>query len=236
MVYLMLFLLAATADPMETKILKLHPEASTKTAKMVADAVKEFAPAAGFVSVEDQDLILAVIKKESSFIQPRIAGGSGEWGMMQVIPTDGHIKRIALDYRCNAEEQALPSVEVTFPNGEVARHRLCNGTNPNILSGGKVWPWKLSVLLKHSVRAGIFIGIHELKFWKKKYEDGLKERFWDTDNRVPLDKKWWHKKVKDGLGPQVWVCHYNYGSQLKTSQMAMSYPLMLMKYLKEMED
>lgn len=237
MVYLCLFLnLLMGSTTMEAKIQKLHPEASAKTAKVVADAIKEFAPLAGFSSEEDQLLILAVIKKESSFIQPRTAGESGEWGMMQVIPTDGHIKKIAMDYRCNADDLALPSFEVTYPNGEKAFHHVCKGANPNIMSGGKVWPWKLSLLLKHSIRAGIYIGIYEMKFWKKKYEDGLKERFWDTDNKIPLNMKWWYKRVKEGLGAQVWIVHYNYGGKLKTNPVALSYPMMLIKYLKAMED
>jgi len=234
--FVMFLHLLTSGATLESNIQKLHPEASAKTAAAVASAVREFAPAAGFSSAEDQLLILAVIKKESSFIQPRVAGESGEWGMMQVIPTDGHIKRIALDYRCNAEEQALPAFEVTFPNGTKAWHRICNGVNPNILSGGRVWPWKLSILLKHSIRAGIYIGISELAFWKKKYEDGLKAKFWDTTARIPENMRWWHTKVKDGLGAYVWVCHYNYGGKLKTNPVAMSYPLMLMKYLKAMEN
>jgi len=238
MVYFILFLnlLMGQATTLEAKIQKLRPEASAKTVKAVASAVREFAAGAGFTTDEDQEVILAVINRESNFIQPRVAGEDGEWGMMQVIPTDGHIKRIALDYRCNAEEQALPAVEVTLPNGETTWHKICKRENPNILSSGKVWPWKLSMLVKYSVRAGIFIGIRELKFWKQKYDNGLKARYWDTEDNIPANMRWWHKKVKEGLGEYVWVCHYNYGGKIKRSQVAMSYPLMLIKYLGIMEN
>ena len=236
MMYLFMLLHLLTGGTLEDKILKLRPEASAKTAKAIADAVREFAPLSGFSSMEDQKLILAVIMRESAFIQPRTAGESGEWGVMQVIPADGHIRRIALDYRCNAEEQAMPSFRVISPSGQETWHKICKGANPNIMAGGNVWPWKISLLLKHSMRAGVFIGIREMAFWKKKYEDGLKARYWDTQRLIPSYLHPWHTKVKDGLGAQVWVVHYNYGGKIKTSNVAKSYPLMLMKYLKAMED
>lgn len=239
MVYFMMFLHLLTAGnskTLEERIVILNPEVSAKTAAMVASAVREFAPNAGFTSDEDQNLILAVIYKESSFIQPRSEGGSGEWGMMQVIPADGHIKRIALGYRCNTEEQDMPARRVTMPSGVETWHRICNGENPNIMSNGRVWPWKLSMLLKYSVRAGIYVGINELKFWKGKYENSLKARFWETTRNVPVNIHWWHKRVKDGLGDRAFVCHYNYGARLKTSPTGLSYPLKIIESIKALED
>jgi hypothetical protein len=239
MIYFMMFLHLLTtgnSKTLEERIVMLKSEVSAKTASAVAAAVREFAPGAGFTSDEDQNLILAVIYKESSFIQPREAGADGEWGMMQIIPTDGHIKKIAMDYRCNAEEQALPSYRVTMPDGTQTWHKICNGENPNIFSNKRVWPWKLSMLVKHSIRAGIFIGIHELKFWKGKYESGLKARFWNSTRSVPSNLAWWHTKVKNGLGDRLWVCHYNYGARIKMSPTGLSYPLKIMEYLKVMED
>lgn len=230
------FIMCLQTFSLEAHIVKLHPEVSESTKKTVSDAVKEFAPRAGFSDTKDQLLILAVIKKESSFVQPRAAGSSGEWGMMQVIPEDSHIKKLALDYRCSPEETSLPSFKETLSSGEIVWHRICAGANPNIMTGSRVSPWKLSMLLKHSVRAGIAIGIMEMAFWKKKFESGLKSKYWDTETRVPASMRNWHKKVLEGLGDQVWVVHYNYGGQLKTGSMAMSYPLMIMKYMKMMED
>jgi hypothetical protein len=233
---IMVLKLLGNQPTLEDKIVKLSPGTSAEKATEIADYVREFASEAGFTTDEDHDLILAVMFKESGFRLPQSQGAAGEWGMMQVIPGDGHIKAIAKQYKCSDKEQNARSRLVTMPNGTQTYHKLCNGDVPNIFSNGYVWPWKLGILLKHSARASIYIGINEMAFWRDEYDAKLKRLFWTDKRNIPVRAHWWWDKVKAGLGDRVWICHYNYGPRIATSPGALSYPLSLIKHINTMED
>lgn len=235
-IILFLHMLIGGPPTLESKIQKLSQDTSAETAAEIAGYVREFAPAAGFSSDEDQALILAVMFKESGFRLPQKPGGAGEWGMMQVIPADGHIKKIAAQYKCNDRDQSVRSKLVTMPSGVQTYHKICDGEKPNIFSNGHVWPWKLGLLLRYSARASIYIGINEMAFWKGEYNNRLKARYWESKRNIPQRAHWWWDKVRSGLGDRVWICHYNYGPRIASSPAALSYPLSLIKFIDEMEN
>ena len=223
---LLLMLMGTTTVDVEAIIAKVRPDVGPKTKAMVAEAIVEYAPKAGFSTIEDVKLILAVINTESSFFHKRAAGADGEWGMMQVIPGDPHIRQAARNYVCAAEE-----VDKKVNDG--GWFLLCNGNRPNIYSkSGEIYPNRLAKFIKHSPRAGIAIGIYEMAYWKKMYDAKYKKRFWDNPLAVPRWRRQWHADVKAGLGGQVWVVHYNYGGRIKLSIVGRDYPLRILRFLK----
>lgn len=104
MIHILTFLLL-TSSPIAKKIKKLEPGATQKTINWVVPTLKKWAPKAGFKTADEMNLILAMIQKESSFVhRAHTVGGWGEWGLLQVIPAEKHIRRAALKYKCIKSE------------------------------------------------------------------------------------------------------------------------------------
>jgi len=228
--FLLFMLMGATTVDVEALIAKLNPEVGPKMKTMVAEAVVEYAPRAGFSTMDDIKLILSVIQVESSFVHKSAPGSSGEWGMMQVIPGDDHIRQAARNYVCASDE-----VDKLVKDDE-GYFRVCYGTKPNIYTlKGEIYPNRLARFIRHSPRSGIAIGIFEMAYWKKAYDAKYKRRFWDNPNAVPSWRKQWHSDVKAGLGGHVWICHYNYGGRIKLSITGQQYPLRILHNMKAMQ-
>jgi len=228
--FLMMMIVGVTPVDVEALIVKLNPEVGPLTKAMVAETVAEYAPKAGFTTLDDIKLILSVIQVESSFVHKKAAGASGEWGMMQVIPGDMHIRLAARNYVCSDEE-----ADKLVRDGD-GYFRVCYGRKPNIYSiKGEIYPNRLARFVKHSPRAGIAIGIYEMEYWKKMYDTKYKARFWDNPLAVPTWRRLWHEKIKSELGSQVWICHYNYGGRIKLSITGYNYPLSIIKNLSAMK-
>jgi len=218
-----------TVTQIDALIQKVNPTAGPKARQWVSETIVEYAPKAGLTDIEDVKLILAVINTESSFVHKRAAGSSGEWGMMQVIPGDAHIRQAARRYVCHKDEMDK------MIQDEQGWFKMCNGNRPNIYTGVNIWPKNLARFIKHSPRAGIAIGIQEMAYWKRMYNAKYKAIFWDNPNAVPVWRRKWHEEVKVGLGDKVWICHYNYGGRIKLSITGYNYPLSIMKHLSAMK-
>lgn len=104
MIQIIMFTLLMSS-PIAQKIKKLEPGATSKTIKWVVPTLKKWAPKAGFKTKDDMNLILAMIQKESSFVHKTYTVGNyGEWGLLQVIPWERHIRRAARKYKCLRSE------------------------------------------------------------------------------------------------------------------------------------
>ena len=237
------FIITAQVPSIEERVKFLQPEVKPDTAKMVADVLTTWMPKVG---LDNEDLILSIIHKESAFIHKWVAGADGEWGMLQVIPNDTHIQRAALKYRCTLEEQ---KIKYSFKDewGDERYVGLCRCPEgqevgcdlPNIgyFKENKyiVSTLKLRNFLRLSARGALVTGLYELKFWKNKYDSKLKQRYWTSfpkylfgAEEVDTYQKWW-KQTKSDLGDNLWIVHHNYGSQIKKSHVARWYPRMVYK-------
>lgn len=228
----------------QEKIKVLMPCVKEETANMVSKCLQEWMPKS---KITDENLVLSLIQKESAFQHSLVAGHDGEWGMLQVIPSDLHIQRAALKYRCSALEQTHKA-NYTSEMGNTSMMALCRceTDNPNKCDlpnigdfvGNKyvVRTNKLRHFLKHSPCGALVTGLHELSYWKLKYESKLKQRYWTTFPKYlfhaeELDQyqKWW-KRTKEDLGDNTWIVHHNYGAQIKKSHIARWYPRQVFKY------
>lgn len=220
--FIFMSILAFTQADVEAMITKVNPDVSAKTKTMVAETIAEYAPKSGFTEDDDARLIIAIIQTESSFIHKTYAGADNEWGMMQVIPGDKHIRQASRRYVCHREEIDK------WVRDERGAFQLCKGKYPNVDYRGNTDPYKLARVIRHSPRAGIAIGIMELAFWRDKFDSKLRERFW-TKNPMP---QWgsWYKTITEGLGSRLYVIHYNYGARIKKSSIGYAYPLSILKY------
>lgn len=195
-----------TTKQIEKKILKLRPNMSQpkrqSRLRLIAETIHKYAPKSGFKTDADVNLIVAMMKKESDFAH--IPGKAGEWGMLQVIPTERHIKLAAMKYRCHRSEIR----KVYYPtimckrnkNGCKVTYRPCRksgreGSNTYYANVGyfkdgtySLLNWKTRLFVKHSVRGAIATGIREMRYWKTKYDRSLKRRYW---TRFPT---WYFKK------------------------------------------
>ena len=163
-----------TQQDVEKKILILRPDMSVSKRvsrlKMISKTVSKWAPKAGFTSESDLNLIVAMMKKESDF--NHIAGTSGEWGMLQVIPSESHIRRATLKYRCTREE-AHKCYSYKTKKGHSSSYCLCRKSNfpgdkiyyPNIgrFYQGMYKPliWKTRLFLRFSQRGAIAVGLFD---------------------------------------------------------------------------
>ena len=223
---LIMTLLLGTQVSTEDKIKKLNPGVQHEIATMVSETLKVWMPKLGLT---DENLILAIIYKESGFARTWKAGSSGEWGLLQVIPSDAHIQRALLKYRCTKEEQKF----------KIDSWKLCrciedDCSYPNVgnLIGNKyvVTADKAAKFFRYSPRAGLIVGLMELKYWKRKYDSKLKAQYWTTfpsylfkAEEKELYKNWW-TSVRKGLGENIWIVHHNYGGIIKQTHLARWYP------------
>lgn len=226
---------------LEEKIKFLNPHVSPETTAIVVSVLKEQLPKLNL----DENLVLAVISKESNFQRIYTAGASGEWGMLQVIPSDAHIQAAAKKYRCNELE-----MKGVIENGRVLKLCRCSpgGTKCNLPNIGyfanntyKVDAVKLATFFKHSPRAALFVGLQELNYWRTKYLNTLRARYWNvfpaylfSSKDRTLFRKWW-EDTKTQLKSNIWVVHHNYGGTIKTSHTARWYPRMIYKQIQRLE-
>jgi hypothetical protein len=225
-VIIMTLLLGSATASTEDKIKKLNPHATTETITIISEVLKVWMPKLGLT---DENLILAIIHKESGFARTWKAGLDGEWGFLQVIPSDAHIQRALLKYRCTKEEQK-------FKTGDWKMCRCIEGdcSYPNVgymvNNKYKVDATKAAKFFQYSPRAGLIVGLQELKYWKNKYDDKLKTQFWTTfpswlfkADEKTLYSNWW-TQTKKNLGDNVWIVHHNYGGIIKQTHTARWYP------------
>jgi hypothetical protein len=244
MYFVMFFSQMVQSTTIQEKIKFLMPCVKDETADMVSKCLNEWMPKS---QITDENLVLSLIQKESAFQHSSVAGQDGEWGMLQVIPSDAHIQRAALKYRCSASEQ-LHKASYTSEMGNTHTMSLCrcevDSTTkcdlPNIgdfvENKYMVRTNKLRHFLKHSPCGALAVGLYELAFWKSKYELKLKQRYWTTfpkylfhTDEIELYEKWW-KQTREDLGENLWIVHHNYGSQIKKSHIARWYPRQVFKY------
>jgi len=208
------------------KILK--PDIKQETVEMIAKVINTKAFKYG-MTVSDYPVIIAMMSTESNF--KHIKGTSGEVGMLQVIPTDGHIKRIvAKNIRCKFGE------------------KWCNKNNkPNIYyNRGKIASYKVRRFLWDNPIYAIEVGIAEMQFWRAKWKKYLKRKYWvnfpsyyykKSFGKKYLSKKsvltkWWYN-IKEKGGSLLWVSAYNWGGSLAKYSTARNYPLrVLVRYNK----
>jgi hypothetical protein len=227
---------------LEEKIKVLNPNVSKDSLALVVEVLTSELPKLGL----SEDLVLATIHKESNFQRMYVAGASGEWGMLQVIPSDAHIQTASKKYRCNEEEQKKVVVE-NNSSFKLCRcpvgGSVCNLPNIGSLVGNtyKVNPIKLALFFKHSQRAGLFVGLHELAYWKRTYDRVLKARYWDIFpaylfpvGEREFFRKWW-QETKDTLKENTWIAHHNWGGVMKSSHASRWYPRMIYKQLLKLE-
>lgn len=252
-----------TTKQIEEKVLQLRPNMSHPKRKarlrLIAETIRKYAPRAGFKTEADANLIIAMMKKESDF--SHIPGAAGEWGMLQVIPTEGHIKRAAMRYRCHKSE--IGKIYYTKisckrkKDGCTVSYRPCRRSkspgsriyyaNIGRFKDGAYKPlnWKTRLFMKYSPRGAIATGILEMKFWKRKYDHQLKRRFWTRfpawyfkkrpkGRTMEFHRRWWNR-VTMLMGDRIWVSHYNWGSRMAPGRISRWYPKMVYKFLKVLE-
>jgi len=226
-----------TDDQMKKAIKALYPEVKEPRIKMVIETINTWAPV---YRIEDKCAIIALIKEESTF--HHIKGQTGEWGMLQAIPTESHTQQIALRYRCHKEDKFCrcpPDNKCSYRNLK-GYHRWVPDIGYVKDGEYKVSAYKLRKFMENNPRAALAIGIGELGFWKRRYEQTYKKTFWESFPKYHIDnmmhkhkldnltisyiKGWW-KRMKTGLGDQIWIVHHNYGGQLKISPIGRWYPI-----------
>lgn len=221
--------LVASAERIERKIRVVCPDADTKTVLMMAEEI------AGFRGTVPEDIIVSVAWVETRCTHLRKRGAAGEWGILQVIPYDGHIVRLAGDYRCSVEE----AKEMVVVDG--VRRPLCDvDKRLDVWRGGKVVPWRVEAMLKGNARAAFRVGIWELGEWKRQYEAVLFGKFWRKypawmEAKVPDPagfRVWWYN-VTAKLGPDAWVVHHNYGPRLVSGPGPRAYPFKVIQALEQ---
>lgn len=226
-----------TDAQMSTAIRALYPEVKEPRIKMVIETINTWAPV---YRVEDKCAIIALIKKESTF--RHIKGNKGEWGMLQAIPTEPHTQRAALRYRCHKEDKFCrcpPDSKCSYYNLK-GYHRWVPDIGYVRNNEYLVSSFKLRKFMERNPRAALAIGIGELGFWKRRYEQGLKKTFWSTfpkyhvyngmkkykvENLTMTYMEGWWTRMKLGLGDKLWIVHHNYGGQLKISPTGRWYPI-----------
>jgi hypothetical protein len=251
-----------TTKQIEDKIVMLRSDMRTpkraKRLRMIAETIRTYAPKSGFNTDADVNLIVAMMKKESDFAH--IPGAAGEWGMLQVIPTEQHIKMAAKRYRCHKSEiKNVFYTKIKCRNGKMCsisyrpcRKSLREGSNRHYANVGVFRKdgyhplnWKTTLFLKYSPRGAIATGIREMRFWKRRYDRSLKRRYWTQfpawyfkrkphGRTMAFHRRWW-RRVTSLMGDRIWVSHYNWGSRLAPGRISRWYPKMVYKFLKILE-
>jgi hypothetical protein len=210
----------------ESAIKKLNREVKPETIKMIAKVIRTKSGKYGFTK-KDYPLIVAMIATESSF--KHIMGDAGEVGMLQVIPSERHLKKVVIRYiKCKSTEKYCKK------NGR-----------PDVYN----WKLKLSTykvkkfLIKHPKYA-LETGFGEMQYWKSRFDKKLKRRYWKRfpgwyykkkfgkeKYKLAKDKLeiWWNYSKKR-LKSLVWVSSYNWGSGLGISSVARGYPFRVLRH------
>lgn len=207
----------------EEAVKRVMPSTKEETVKMIKTMLTTRASKYGWTTA-DYPMILAVAATESSF-QHKM-GRSGEVGMLQVIPTEKHVARIIAGIRCKATEKYCK------PTGTPDVYR-----KDSSISG-----WLARKFIIEHPHYAFEAGFGELRFWQKKYENGLQRYLWknypgwDIKRRIKnyADTKdryeRYYYRVKKQMGDLAWVAHYNWGAQFIKRESAMHYPLTVLKW------
>lgn len=247
-------LLLFNSIEIEKKIKTLEP--SIKNPSWIANTLTKWSSKAGFKTKSEKNLILAVAMGESSFIHPKITGKHKEEGILQVIPSEKHIKISAMNYRCHRSEIGksrkikVDGKEKWFkpcrcPKG-YTDIKQCIYPNIGIFTKRGYLPlsWKTRRFLKASKRGAFVTGMYEMKYWRNRYNRRYKKIFWSKFPKwfykkkgiTDLNpyKKWW-KRTKKNLGKFEWIVHYNYGGRVAKSRAMRWYPRKIYKYFSKLE-
>ena len=218
-----------TAERASRKVRVVCPDADTQTVEMMGTEVSAYR------HVVPEDVAIAVAWVETRCTHLKTRGAAGEWGILQVIPYEGHILQIAEAYRCTTEEMKVTGVQ----GG--AQVPLCDAEGRlNVRRGGKVIPWRFEAVMKGNARVAFRVGLRELGAWKQQYENVLYSKFWRVypawmESRVPDPagfRGWWYS-VKSKLGPWAWVVHHNYGPRLVSGPVPRSYPFKVLRGIEQ---
>lgn len=203
------------------KISILCPSVDADIARMMGEEV------AAYRDVVPEDLAISVAWVETNCQHLRKRGLAGEWGILQVIPYDGHIRDIVGRYVCNDEGKKA------FMRHNGVMYPLCDTSGRlNVWRDGKVVAWRVEAVLRSNARVAFWVGLRELGEWKRQYESVLYRKYWRVypswmDQKVsdPYAFRRWWETVKERLGSLVWVCHFNYGPRLVWGTVSRLYPL-----------
>jgi hypothetical protein len=155
-----------------------------------------------------------MIMTESSF--RHIKGRHGEIGMLQVIPTERHIKKIiAKHVTCSPKEKYCKRTRKADIYGR----------------GGRLITYKAKRFLQAHPKYALEVGLGEMRFWNARYNKYLKRRFWKYYPHRYLRKKYgrkyvekekvlrkWWTGITRKVGELVWTSHYNWGSRIVISR------------------
>lgn len=162
-----------SVDRLQYKVEKFLPRCvKDKTCAMITDTIKAASKEYGF-KAKDYNLILALIRKESF---GRHIPGRGEWGMLQIVPWEKHIKKLVRYYRCSKKDVLCKCV--------VKGSRKCVYRRPDVFyvkrgrTYSEVSGTKSSKFFKHNPRAALYVGIGEMAHWRSLYHSSFKYRFW----------------------------------------------------------
>jgi hypothetical protein len=215
----------STSFDVKAAMKTLLPSIPEARAELVEDVLVSRAGKYGF-TVKDYPMILAMIMTESSF--QHIRGKAGEVGMLQVIPSEKHIRVIVAKIVCD------PGEKYCGDNGR-----------PAIYQKGVISSYKVKDFLWEHPKYALEAGLGEMRFWKVRYDRILKRRFWQNypewylsqkvvgywqkeDLRSDL-KKWWNM-VHTRAGALAWTSHYNWGSDVKPSGVTANYSMRVLRY------
>lgn len=222
--------LVRSGDRIARKIRVVCPDVSSAVAGMMAEEI------VGFSHVVPEDVAISVAWVETRCTHLKKRGAAGEWGILQVIPYEGHILTIAEEYRCTADEQGE---RVLVGGAQIA---LCEADGRlNVRRSGAVIPWRFEAVMKGNARVAFRVGLRELGVWKRQYENVLYGKFWRVypawmENRVPDPvgfRGWWYS-VRAELGSAVWVVHHNYGPRLVSGAGPRSYPFKVLQGMRQL--
>lgn len=222
--------LVVSGERIERKIKVVCPDVSETVAGMMAEEI------AGFSHEVPEDVAISVSWVETRCTHLKKRGAAGEWGILQVIPYEGHILDIAEEYRCTVLEQR----ERVLVGGVYIP--LCEADGRlNVRRSGRVIPWRFEAVMKGNARVAFRVGLRELGKWKQSYENVLYGRFWRVypawmEAKVPDPvnfRGWWYS-VRAGLGSSVWVVHHNYGPRLVSGAVPRSYPFKVLQGMRQL--
>lgn len=231
------FTILLSSFPVADKIKKIAPNTKPATIKMVSRVLKNRSAKYG-ITKKDFPIILAMIKQESDF--KHIKGTCGEFGMLQVIPTENHIKRIVSRIKCK------PSEKYCKANGK-----------PDIYSKQlKLSSYKVKRFLWQHPHYALETGLGEIQFWKNRYDSGLKKYWWkkwrsarikkslskrynkkitsDCPEYLQIKKRWF--AMKRVMPKYLWVPHYNWGGRITTNPRAIGYGFGVYRWYKKIKN
>lgn len=220
-------IVTTTPFNLESSIKILYPAVKPENLKMVITVIKTKAFKYGLTK-KDYPLILAMIMTESTF-RHILYGAYGEIGMLQVIPTEGHIKKcVASHIKCKSTEKYCKK----------------NGRPDIYGKRGNIYSYKVKRFLASHPHYALETGFCEMSWWKARWHKVVKRRLWKYFPKRHLVKRlgsvkfeseevklrnWWHI-AKNRCGDMLWVSSYNWGSVIPRGSIHRWYPVKILKY------